>query len=273
MASRKQGMRKRGKVAKEKKGVDKANIKAMANSMRTQILTIFNERVSSTTSIARELGVEPGDIAYDVEVLRDMGRIEVVDEKKRRGAMEVFYKATSRAHLDDFEWPTVPDPLKGGLRASLLQTLMHDAVAAIEEETYDSLEEAHMSWTPLIVDEEGWKELTEILRVALSGVLDVSECSAKRLIANDEEGTSCTVSILGYPAAIAKRKVGPPIEAGDLAKVTKQPKAKAKRASRKRATAKKTKVTGKGPTGKTASKSKRKGVSKAGRKRKGSAEK
>ena len=130
-----------------------------------------------------------------------------------------------------------------------------------------------MSWTPLIVDEEGWKELTEILRVALSGVLDVSECSAKRLIANDEEGTSCTVSILGYPAAIAKRKVGPPIEAGDLAKVTKQPKAKAKRASRKRATAKKTKVTGKGPTGKTASKSKRKGVSKAGRKRKGSAEK
>ena len=45
----------------------------------------------------------------------------------------------------------------------------------------------------------------------------MSECSAERLIANDEEGTSCTVSILGYPAAIDKRKVGPPIEAGDLA--------------------------------------------------------
>jgi predicted transcriptional regulator len=110
MASKKQGMRKRAKVAKVKKEVDKANIKAMANSMRIQILTIFNERASSTTGIARELGVDPGDIAYDVEVLRDMGRIEIVDEKKRRGAMEVFYKATSRAHLDELEWLTVPDP-------------------------------------------------------------------------------------------------------------------------------------------------------------------
>ena len=97
MASRKQGMRKRARVAKAKKGVDKANVKAMANSMRTQILTIFNERVSSTTGLARELGVEPGDIAYDVEVLRDMGRIEVVGEKKRRGAMEVFYKADEQS--------------------------------------------------------------------------------------------------------------------------------------------------------------------------------
>jgi hypothetical protein len=63
---------------------------------------------------------------------------------------------------------------------------MHDAIAAIDEETYDSLEEAHMSWTPLIVDEEGWKELVEILCVALEGVLSVGEHSAERLMANDE---------------------------------------------------------------------------------------
>lgn len=257
MASKKQGMRKRAKVAKVKKEVDKGTIKALANSMRVQILTIFNERANSTTGIARELGVEPGEIAYDVEVLRDMGLIKVVDEKKRRGAVEVFYKATSRAHLDQFEWPTVPDPVKGGLRASLLQTLLNDAMAAIDEETYDSLEGAHMSWTPLIVDEEGWEELVEILRVALEGVLRVSEDSAERLIANDEAGTSCTVSILGYPAAIDKRKVGPPIEASDLARATSQPKAKAKRASRKKTAAKKTKTAGKGSAAKAASKSKR----------------
>jgi DNA-binding transcriptional ArsR family regulator len=257
MASKKQGMRKRAKVAKVKKEVDKANIKALANSMRVQILTILNERANSTTGLARELGVEPGEIAYDVEVLRDMGLIEVVDEKKRRGAVEVFYKATSRAHLDDFEWPTVPDPVKGGLRASLLHTLVDDAIAAIDEETFDSLEEAHMSWTPLIVDQAGWEELVEILRAALGGVLKVSKGSAERLIANDEEGTSCTVSMLGYPAAIDKRKVGPPIEASDLAGATMQPKAKAKGASREKAAAKKTKMTGKGPARKAVAKAKR----------------
>jgi DNA-binding transcriptional ArsR family regulator len=196
MTSKKQGMRKRAKVAKGKKDVDKANIKAMSNSMRIQILTILNERANSATGIARELGIEPGEIAYDVEVLRKMGRLEIVDEKKRRGAVEVFYKAASRAHLDEFEWPTVPDPVKGGLRASLLQTLMDDAIAAIDEETYDSLEGAHMSWTPLIVDEEGWEQLVEILRVALEGVMRVSQDSAKRLSAKDEEGVSAPFQCL-----------------------------------------------------------------------------
>jgi DNA-binding transcriptional ArsR family regulator len=257
MASRKQGMKKRAKIAKAKKEVDKGNVKALANSMRVQILTILNERANSTTGLARELGVEPGEIAYDVEVLRGMGLIEVVGEKKRRGAVEIFYKATSRAHLDELEWPTVPDPIKGGLRASLLQTIMADAIAAIDERTYDSVEGAHMSWTPLIVDGPGWEELVEILRVALEGVLEVSKSSAERLIANDEEGTSITVSILGYAAALDKRKVGPPIDADDLAVPAQQPKPKAKRASRKRAATKRTRAAGKDSTGKTTSKSKR----------------
>lgn len=257
MASKKQGMKKRAKVAKAKKEVDKGNVKALANSMRVQILTILNERANSTTGLARELGVEPGEIAYDVEVLRDMGLIEVVGEKKRRGAMEFFYKAISRAHLDKLEWPTVPDPVKGGLRASLLQTIMADAIAAIDEDTYDSVEGAHMSWTPLIIDGPGWEELVEILRVALEGVLKVSKSSAERLIANDEEGTSCTVSILGYAAALDKRKVGPPIDADDLAGPAKQPKPKTKRASRKKAAVKETKTTGRGSTGRATSKSKR----------------
>jgi DNA-binding transcriptional ArsR family regulator len=257
MASKKQGMKKRAKVAKGKKDVDKANVKVLANPMRVQLLTILNERVNSTTGIARELGVDPGEIAYDMEVLRKMRRIKVVDEKKRRGAVEVFYKAVSRAYLDEFEWPTVPGPAKGGLRASLLQTIVNDAIAAIDEQTYDSLEEAHMSWTPLIVDEQGWKELTKILRVALKGAKRVGKGSAERLIASDEEGTSCTVSILGYPAAIDKRKVGPPIEASDLAQTTKSSKAKTRKTGRKKAAAKKTKATGKGQTRKPAPKSKR----------------
>jgi len=240
MASKKQGMRKRAKVAKAKKEVDKENVKAMANSMRVQLLTIFNERANSTTGVARELGVEPGEIAYDVEVLRKMGRIEVVGEKKRRGAMEVFYKATARAHLDELEWPSVPDPVKGGLRASLLQSLLDDAIAAISEDTYDSLDGAHMSWSPMIVDGEGWEELVDVLRVALDDMLAISERSAERLSAKDATGVSCTVSMLGYRSAVEDRKVGPPTEATELMTSAKRRKQDAKKdvASAKQSTAK-----------------------------------
>lgn len=236
MTSKKRGMKVRAKAARANKGkrIDQENIKAMANSMRVQILTILNERVNSATGIARELGVEPAELHYDIEVLRKMGRIKVVEEKKRRGAVEVFYKAMDRAFLDEFEWPEVPDPLKGGLRASLLKSIMDDATIAIADDTFDSLDEAHMSWTPLIVDEEGWERLVEILRMALDEVLAVSEESAARLAAKDIEGMSCTVSMLGYRAAIEDRKVGPPTSPSEL-----------KKAGKTRKTSKRRKGTGK----------------------------
>lgn len=218
MASKKQGMKVRAKAAKANKreGIDQGKIKAMANAMRVQLLTIFNERVSSATSIGRELGVEPSELQYDIEVLRTLGYIEIVEEKKRRGAVEVFYKATERAYLDEHEWPTVPEPLRSGLRASLLKSIMDDATIAIAEDTYDSLKEAHMSWTPLLVDLEGWERLTEILREALDEVLAVSQESAVRLATKDVEGMSCTISMLGYRAAIEDRKVGPPTTPEEL---------------------------------------------------------
>lgn len=233
MTSKKRGMKVRAKGAKATRKFCQDNIKAMANSMRVQLLTIFNERVSSTTGIARELGVEPSEIQYDVEVLRKLGRIEVVEERKRRGAVEVFYKATERAHLDGLEWPTVPDPLKGGLRASLLKSIMDDATIAIAEDTYDSLDKAHMSWTPLIVDEIGWERLTEILRVALEEVLAVSQDSAERLAAEDAEGVSCTISMLGYRSAIEDRKVGPPTSPKELKKAADKTRKATKRPKRK----------------------------------------
>ncbi len=234
-SSKKQGMRKRAKVVKAKKEIDKKNIKGMANSMRVQILTILNERMNSATGISKELGVDFGEVSYEMEVLRDIGLIEVAREVKRRGAVEVFYRATSRALLDAYEWPSVPDAVKGGLRASLLQTLMDDAIAAISEETYDSLEGAHMSWAPMIVDKQGWQELVEILRHALEKALDVQTDSAKRLTAEDAAGISCTVSILGYPSAHDERRVGPPADAQDLIVSAELPETKQKKPRRKRA--------------------------------------
>jgi len=211
-----QGLRRRAKLAKDKNALDKKNIKGMANAMRVQILTILNERPNSATRIAKELGVEFGSVSYEMEVLREIGLIEIEREVKRRGAMEVFYRATSRALLDNYEWPAIPDGVKGGLRASLLQTLMDDAIAAVQGEAYDSQEGAHMSWTPMIVDRQGWEELVSILLRTLNEVIEVHERNARRLTDEDATGIPCTVSILGYPSACGERAVGLPMSASDL---------------------------------------------------------
>jgi len=167
--------------------------------------------MASRPEICRELGETADKVRYEMDVLRKASPplIELVHEKPVRGTVEKFYRATTKAYLDPSEWPGVPGAVKAGMRGSLLDLLVDDAVAAVDEGRFDSLENAHMSWTPMILDEQGWGDLTAILLRAMEEAIKVKDDSAERLIDNDAEGISCTVSILGYPSVNENRKVGP----------------------------------------------------------------
>lgn len=247
------GIRQRAKRARSKKTIDQRIGKGMASSLRIQIQTILNERVASASELADELGESLESVSYHVRMLNKSGCIEKVAERPVRGAIQHFYRAKSRAFLDDSEWPVVPDTIKEGLRATLLQNMMDDAIEAIDWGTYDTREDSHMSWTPMIVDEQGCGELTGILARALDEVLEVQKRSIERLSAKDASGISYTVSILAYPAANEKRKVGPPVDAKQLTKSSRGRKARTKISAKQHGNA-----TGKGRSAKGTRKSRRK---------------
>lgn len=220
------GMRKRGELAKARKGVDRDFLKGAANPLRNQILAIFSERRGSATELSEELGLDFGEVNYEIQALRKAKLLRKVGERKRGNTSEIFYVATARAYIDPSEWPDVADPIQAGLRASLLQNIYVDAVTAVSEETYDSLEDedgyasAHMSWTPMIVDQKGWNDLIALLLETLEEVINIQAESGERLIAEDAEGVCCTASMLGFASANAPKRVGLPMDAKQLADLT-----------------------------------------------------
>lgn len=251
-------VRKRLKESAPNAKPNKTVVTGMHNELRAQILILLNERVASRPEICKELGASFDHVRYEMEVLKKTKPplIELVHEKPVRGTVEKFYRATTRAYLDDAEWPNVPDAVKAGMRGSLLGTLVDDAVAAVQGGTFDSLENAHMSWTPMILDERGWEGLTTILLRALEEAIEIKEESAERLSANDAKGTSCTVSILGYPSANEERKVGPPSDGEDVEDSAQREGQR----PRKQAATKKSKIRkAKAPKGKAAGKGKARG--------------
>lgn len=207
--------RRRTEAAKQ---LGPAFVKGMANPLRIQIWTILNERVASPTEISKEIGARREKVIYEMKVLADLGIIEVIAKRQVRGAVEHFYRAVTRAMLEEPEWVGIPGEVKCDLRATLLRTLTDDAIEAIAEDQYDSRTDAHMSWTPLLVDEQGCDELAGILLRALHEVIEVQAGCAERLRAQDTAGISYTVSILGYTSAHERRKVGPPVDAKQLVK-------------------------------------------------------
>jgi hypothetical protein len=218
MAVRKKATRGRKPPRPWRQIIDECVGKALSNSFRQQILWIINEGAVSPSEIAKELGETLNKVCHHIGVLKRAKCIELAFTRTVGNRVQHFYKANSRAFLDDVEWPSVPDSLKGGLRATLLRNVLDDAIQAVVDGTYDSIESvpAHMSWTPMILDTRGWEELTEILERALLGAVAVQESTKERLAASGKAGTSCTVSILGYASVGGQKKVGPPSDAKEL---------------------------------------------------------
>lgn len=219
--------RKKGKGrAKSKRGVNQDLVKSLAHELRAEILAILNERMASPNELAKELGEGLSQVSYHVKVLKDYGVIRLVKTEPRRGAVEHYYRATSRAYLTDRDWHQLPKSVREAMSADLFQMILDDVVASLEGEVFDEREDRHMSWTPMLVDQQGWNEVNGIIDAALKQILKAQAASVKRLSKSKEDGINMSVAMLGYEVPEKAAKKTPKRKSKASAK---KAKAKAKR--------------------------------------------
>ncbi len=186
---------------KTKTGVDQRLVKALAHPLRVEILTILNERMASPNELSKELDEGLSQVSYHVKVLKDYQCIELVKTEPRRGAVEHYYRATARSFLDDSDWATLPASVKPGVSASSIKMLMENVVEALQSGTFDARDDRHISWTPGIVDQQGWNEMVELLAETLDRTISIQAGSASRISKSGEEGIPATVVMMHYEEA------------------------------------------------------------------------
>lgn len=191
---------------KKGNGVDQRLVKALAHPLRVEILTILNERMASPNELSKELEEGLSQVSYHVKVLKDFECIEMVKTEPRRGAVEHYYRATSRAFLTDSDWQSLPESVKPGVSASSIQMIIDDVVGALTGGTFDARDDRHLSWTPGVVDEQGWGETVDLAAETLDRVLAIHADSAKRLAKSDEEGIPATMVVMNFQGLSAEAK-------------------------------------------------------------------
>lgn len=189
---------KSAKKSKKSTGVDQKLVKALAHPLRVEILMILNERMASPNELSKELDEGLSQVSYHVKVLKDFDCIEMVKTEPRRGAVEHYYRATSRAFLEDRDWQHLPDSIKPGVTASVFRSMMDDVVSAIQGGSFNARDDVHMSWTPGVVDQQGWEESVELVNDALAQILKIHAASAKRLAKSGEEGIPATAVLMNF---------------------------------------------------------------------------
>lgn len=189
--------------------VDQQLIKALAHPVRAQALSILNERVASPNEIAKELDQGVGHVSYHINVLKQCECIELVGTEPRRGAVEHYYRATTRIFLDDEDWRRLPASVRPGMSASLIQNVVDDAGGALSAGTFDSRADRHLAWTKMILDEKGWGELNAVFGETLDRVLAIQSAAAARLSEAGETGFQVSAVTMAYetPAEGERRPV------------------------------------------------------------------
>lgn len=206
---------------KNKTGVDQRLVKALAHPLRVEILTILNERMASPNELSKELDEGLSQVSYHVKVLKDFECIEMVKTEPRRGAVEHYYRATERAFLTDHDWRTLPDSIKPGVSVASFQMIVEDVFAALEGGTFDARDDRHLSWTPGVVDEQGWAESVDLAAETLERVIEIHAESAKRLAKSGEEGIPATAVVMNFQGVSAEAKSAKGIKKARAKKVVK----------------------------------------------------
>jgi DNA-binding transcriptional ArsR family regulator len=186
------------KTKNKKEGVEQIVAKAFAHPLRVQILIILNEKVASPNMLAQQLDQSLNLVAYHVRVLEKYDCIELVDTKQRRGATEHFYRATRRQFLTDAEWARLPESLRPGLSGAMLKSAFDDVEEALDKGTFDEIEDRHLSRTPMVVDQKGWNDATELLLGALDRLLEIQAEASERLATSGEKSFLSKAVILHF---------------------------------------------------------------------------
>jgi DNA-binding transcriptional ArsR family regulator len=166
---------------------DPSLAKALAHPLRTRILAALEGRTASPSELAGELDAPLGVVSYHVRRLVTLGFLKLVKREPRRGAVEHYYTATSRPRITNAAWGQLPAIVKhASIKAAVDQIGAHVAAGAAEG-GFDA-SDAHITRSPVTVDEQGWHALARELDNLHERIAKIEAASRKRLARANHEG-------------------------------------------------------------------------------------
>ena len=163
---------------------DPRYVRALGHPLRIRILALLQERPASPVQMAPRLGSTLGRVAHHVRVLRDMGLIELVETRRRRGAIEHLYRARAVPRFSDGAWEGAGAPVRRRVVAAILEQIGEYVGGSAAAGGFERAD-ANLSRVSLRLDEQGWAELAS---AGTRWLTETDEIQARALERADKEG-------------------------------------------------------------------------------------
>jgi DNA-binding transcriptional ArsR family regulator len=109
---------------------DREQLRALADDVRTAIVSLLRNRARSIQQLARDLEMPKGTVGHHVKVLEKAGLIRIVRTRQVRAVTEKFYGRTARLFLFESEDAADVRALGGAMLRRAAVELEHSPEAA-----------------------------------------------------------------------------------------------------------------------------------------------
>lgn len=154
--------------------------KALSDPLRAWILAQLNDCPSAASDLAEKSGEPRNKISYHIGKLEEWECVELIDTIQVRGTVKKIYRGTTRVLITPDVWEKLSLNSRNGISIKILNEGLERAQAALEGGTFDvRLDRVAANYKPRL-DEEGWKEATEIAHRVHSEFMDLEARSIAR---------------------------------------------------------------------------------------------
>jgi DNA-binding transcriptional ArsR family regulator len=175
--------------------------KALSNPLRYRILAILGEREASPKELSEFLKEGFHKTWEHVRRLENWGLIELVDTDHKNGGEQHFYRACTLPVLDAEEWDKIPRYVRQTNSFCILQGLNREIKDSVTGGHFDSHPNRVLIRKPLLLDEEGFKEVDAASIRHLREMEKAEAASAARRIKSGERALRVIGVSLAFPAA------------------------------------------------------------------------
>ncbi|HWC49810.1 MAG TPA: hypothetical protein VG448_13090 [Solirubrobacterales bacterium] len=177
--------------------------RVLASPLSMKIVSELNLREMSASSFYDEFGgaARLSDVNRCFRKLTEDGWLTKVREEtggRRRGATEHFYRATGPAIFDTKNWAEVPEAIRGTFSWRVFEQLAEQVREAMAAGTFDARPDRHHTWTSLVLDQVGWKQVIRSVDDLFHQLLQEQMAAKARLAESGEEPLIATVYLAAF---------------------------------------------------------------------------
>jgi DNA-binding transcriptional ArsR family regulator len=174
-------------------------VRAISHPLRIRLLAMLDEEAASPVLLANRLGQSLGTIAYHVRILYDLGLLDLVSTRQRRGATEHYYRTNAHPRFTDEAWSELDTVAKQRVLTAILNKAHDYASRAAAAGGFDA-PDAHFTSTPLKLDAQGWSELAQSTKRWLEETEQIEHDASERLATQPHGALDVGLVILLFEA-------------------------------------------------------------------------